>query len=130
MNRLTKGMIKEDKQRYNVFDIYIGCIARRRVDANGNISIAQIIDSKLRIFKHTALDCFVDLEYNNYYPLMSFGERPYSDDYYIPERLLHKNTEEFQQLLEEKGIDLNAKLTIKEIRELVDIQQQKNEKIF
>lgn len=126
---LIQKSIQESKT-YNVSDIFIGQIAKRRVGKDGKLGIAKIIDSKLRIFRYASMDYFRDIENNEYYPLIGDGDSVNNGGYYIPERLLKKNTEDFHELLEINGVGINDKLTIAELRRIVDNQQQKLELMF
>ncbi len=131
-DRLIENMIDKHsslkEEKFNVGDIYIGFIARKSVSKNGELGLSQIIELDLHIFKLVEMEYFKDIENNQYYPLIHLGETINNDNYYIPEYWLNKCTGEFQSYLETNDIDEN--LTIQEIKNIVDILQQKNDKII
>lgn len=129
-DRIIRGLIDKEEQTYNVDDIYISCVAKRNIDKRGKVGLTQIVNPQLKILKYASMDVFVDIENNEYYPLLSFGECPNDDFYYIPERIMRGLTEEFQYLLEEKGISDFARLTVKELREIVNEQQHKRDMLL
>ena len=133
--RLINEMIniettKLGEAKYNIHDVYVGCIAKRTVSKNGSVGITQIIEPELLIFKYAAMEYFKDIENDKYYPLMNVGEIPDGEAYYIPEKWLHKFTSDFQSLLEEREIEDDTKLTLQQLREIVAELQLRQEKIF
>lgn len=124
---LINNMISKDEPKYCVYDIYVGKLAKRTVGKDGKVGIAQIINIDLSIFRYASMDYFVDIETNEYYPLMHFGKCSNNELYYIPEGLLHSYTEQFHELLEQKGFKVNDNLTVKQLRQIVEELQNKHE---
>lgn len=117
--------------KYNVDDIYVAYIAKQIIQqTNGQLILKQMINSNLRVCKYVSSNCLQDIETLEYYPLIRFNKQPKIEGNYIPERFLDKLTSEYIDVLDERGINLNACLTAKDLRDIVNGQHYFQENAF
>ena len=132
---LVKDMINkfkklEEKERYDPYDIYVGCIADYRDVPYGG---KPFVHSKLQMFicqqfdEFKDFEAFKDIELGGYHALVEHGKCPDGGFYHIPKELLDKWTHEFNKMLLKKGIANDAKLTVNELKSLIkELQRYKN----
>ena len=112
--------------KYDISSIFVGYIAKRAIQTiRGKDVLKQMVNTKAILLYPVELEYFKDIEeIDKYYPLLRFDEKPDNDNYYISERFINSFVNKCSETLIARGISEDAKLTIKELREIM--QQQEN----
>lgn len=122
IEQARQAQIKNAK--YCIRDIYVGYVAKRLIDENNKTKFKQLVNADAIMICSMGSNIFKDIETNKQYPLISFSNKPTTDDYYIPERFVDGFVSACAETLYARGISENAKLTVGELRQIM--QEQEN----
>ena len=136
MERLMTQIIdkKIEKQNeietYNIQAIYVGYIAKRLVQTiAGEKKVRNLVKSNPIIMKYSNGYC-VDIENGNRYPVISLGQMPQNDDYYVPERLMYDYcTFCSETLYSDENLE-ELEMTSTQLREILNAQELKQQIYF
>lgn len=120
-----------DTTKYSIDSVYVGYLNKRAVQKhNGKEVLKQMISPKSVLLFPVELQNYKDIESNNYYPLLELGEYPTNDDNYVSERFLNSFSVMCLETLQAHGIADDAKLTVGELRKIMQEQEILKETYF
>lgn len=120
-----------EKAKYDTGELFVGYLSRViTTNFRGKVYFKKLTDSRPRIFRHTTLDTFQDIETEKYYPLVVDGVVPKTDKYCILEACLQGYECACIDVIEKDNINCDNKLTKSQLRQILDKQIQLEDHIF
>jgi len=114
-----------EKAKYDTAELFIGNLSRViTTKFRGKVYFKQLIDEKPRIFRHTALDTFQDIETEKFYSLVADGVVPKEYKHCILEASLQGFESACIDVIEKDNINCDNKLTKSQLRQILDKQTQ------
>ena len=129
MRKQQSARDKLKNTRYCIGDVYVGRVAQAFVVKQGGKEVVkQMIKDRDLLLVQVEMDHFKDIEQiDKYYPFVRLNEQPVTNTYYVPERLMESFVDVCAETIAAEGINLNARFTIHELREVLKRQERLNE---
>ena len=117
--------------KFDTGELFVGNLSRIiTTKFKGRVCFKQLTDSKPRIFRHTALNTFQDIETEKFYPLIIDGQVPDGYKHCILEASLQGFESFCMEAIEDKQIDCDNKLTKLQLRQILDNQTRMDQNRF
>lgn len=119
------------KEKYNISNLFIGYTSRVITTYDrGRRYLKQLTDATPKIFRHTALDTFQDIETEKLYPILREGKIAKENEICIMEDNLQHYEVACIDILDKDEIKPNTRLSRAQLREILDKQTKLEERRF